>query len=81
MILFTYESQKRILMKITVSSATLLITALLCVLKVTGILNISWLWCFCLVWLPFAILIGIMGLIALMIVLYAIVYVIFERIK
>ena len=36
----------------------LLLTALLCVLKLTGILTISWWWCFCLLWLPFAILLG-----------------------
>lgn len=68
-------------MKITVSSATIFITALLCILKLIGILNISWLWCFCLVWLPFAILLGLMALIAVIIVIYAIIYVIFESIK
>ena len=68
-------------MKITVSSATIFITALLCILKLIGILNISWFWCFCLVWLPFAIFLGLIALIAIIIVIYAIIYVIFESIK
>lgn len=40
---------------------TILITGLLCILKVTGVLSISWWWCFCLVWLPFAMLFAILG--------------------
>ena len=36
----------------------LLITALLCILKLMGTVTISWWWCFCLLWLPLAILLG-----------------------
>ena len=35
------------------------ITILLCILKLTEIIDISWWWCFCLIWLPFALFIGV----------------------
>lgn len=44
---------------INIGGWPLLITALLCVLKLTGVINISWWWCFCLFWLPFVILFAI----------------------
>lgn len=40
-------------------STQLILTALLCILKLTGVLSISWWWCFCLIWLPFALFIGV----------------------
>ena len=49
--------------KIRYSSIPILLTTLLCILKLTGILDISWLWCFSLMWMPFAIIIGIMSII------------------
>lgn len=58
---------------IKVGSTTVLITALLCILKVMGYISISWLWCFCLLWLPFAMVFCVVGLIFIS----AIVYVIF----
>lgn len=48
----------------------LVVTVLLCLLKLIGIINISWWWCFCLFWLPFAILFGIIGLLTLIIIPY-----------
>ncbi len=68
-------------MKITVSSAIIFITALLCILKLIEIINISWFWCFCLVWLPFAIFLGLMALMFIITAIYAIIYVIIENIK
>lgn len=62
-------------------SATVLITALLCILKVTGYLNISWLWCFCLLWLPFALVFGVIGLILVCAIIYIIVTLITELIN
>lgn len=59
-------------------SATVLITALLCILKVTGYLSISWLWCFCLLWLPFALVLGVIGLILVCAIIYAIVILVTE---
>lgn len=44
---------------INIGGWPLLITALLCILKLTGVINISWWWCFCLFWLPFVILFAI----------------------
>lgn len=52
------------------------ITILLCILKLTGILTISWWWCFCMFWLPFAILFALMGfcvLILLVVVIFALI--------
>jgi hypothetical protein len=37
----------------------LFITVLLCILKLTGVISISWWWCFCLLWLPFLIIIAL----------------------
>lgn len=68
-------------MKIEVTRTPILITALLCILKLVGILNISWFWCFCLIWLPFAIVLGLIALMVIMIIIYAIFYVISESIK
>ena len=62
--------------KINISGGTVLITALLCILKLTGILTISWWWCFCLFWLPFAILIGFLGLVVAIIIPYLIIHLI-----
>ena len=44
---------------LNISGWPLLVTVLLCILKLTGVINISWWWCFCLFWLPFAIILAI----------------------
>ena len=54
---------------INYGSGTIIFTALLCLCKVAGILNISWWWCFCLLWIPLAIMLGI----CLLVVLFAVV--------
>ena len=41
---------------------SVIITLLLCVLKLTGVISISWWWCFCLVWLPFALIFAVIGI-------------------
>ena len=61
---------------INFGGGTILLTALLCILKITGILTISWWWCFCLFWLPFAILIGFLGLVVAIMIPYLIIYLI-----
>lgn len=57
---------------------TIILTALLCILKLTGILTISWWWCFCLFWLPFVAIFGIIGLFAIIAVPFLIVALIIE---
>ena len=47
---------------LNLSGWPLFITALLCILKLTGIISISWWWCFCLYWLPVALLFAIIGI-------------------
>ena len=59
----------------------LLITALLCILKLTGVINISWWWCFCLFWLPFAIVFGIIGLFVVITVPFLIIALLIEILK
>lgn len=48
----------------------LLVTIVLCTLKLTGIINISWWWCFCLFWLPFALLFAFIAGITVLIVVF-----------
>ena len=46
-------------MSVHVGGWPLLITVLLCVFKITNVINIGWIWCFCLFWLPVLIVTGI----------------------
>ena len=55
-------------MKISIGIGTIIITALLCILKGTSLINISWLWCFGLFWLPIALGIGLYILIIIMLI-------------
>jgi hypothetical protein len=59
----------------------LIITMLLCLCKVTGVLNISWLWCCCPIWLPFAIVFGIIGLFVAIAVPFLIIALLIEILK
>ena len=68
-------------MKITYGSGTIILTALLCMLKITGILTISWYWCFCLIWMPFVILFAILGVAVAITVPFLIVAFIIEILK
>ena len=57
------------------------VTILLCILKLTEIINISWWWCFCPVWIPFAIGAVLLVLIILVAVIYAVTEVLLENSK
>ena len=51
-------------MKIEIGSGVYLLVVLaLAVLKVAGILSISWLWVLCPIWAPFAFVLAILGLV------------------
>lgn len=63
---------------INYGSGTIIFTALLCLCKVTGVLNVSWWWCFCLFWLPFVAIFGIIGLFAIISVPFLIVALLIE---
>ena len=65
-------------MKIEIGSVFIIITILLCILKVLNIISISWWWCFCLIWLPFAILFGLIGLFVAIAVPFLIIALIIE---
>ena len=65
-------------MKINYGGGTIILTALLCILKLTGVLSIPWGWCFCLFWLPFAILFVILGVMVAITVPFLIVAFIIE---
>lgn len=41
---------------------SVIITLLLCTLKLTEVISISWLWCLCLIWLPVALIFAIIGI-------------------
>lgn len=66
---------------INIGGWPLLITALLCILKLTGVISISWWWCFCLFWLPFAIMFGIIGLFVVIAVPFLIIALLIEILK
>lgn len=68
-------------MKVTYGSGTIILTALLCILKLIGVLSISWWWCFCLIWLPFAILFGLIGLFVAIAVPFLVIALIIEILK
>ena len=55
-------------MKISIGVGTIIITALLCILKGVGLINASWLWCFGLFWLPVALGIGLYVLIIILLI-------------
>lgn len=65
-------------MKINYGGGTIILTALLCILKLTGVLSIPWEWCFCLFWLPFVILFAILGVMVAITVPFLIVAFIIE---
>ena len=65
-------------MKINYGAGTIILTALLCILKLTGVLSIPWGWCFCLFWLPFVILFAILGVMVAITVPFLIVAFIIE---
>lgn len=65
-------------MKINYGGGTIILTALLCILKLTGVLSIPWGWCFCLFWLPFVILFAILGVMVAITVPFLIVAFIIE---
>ena len=66
---------------INYGGGTIIFTALLCLCKVAGILNISWWWCFCLFWLPFAILFTLLGLVVVLMIPFFIWFLISEICK
>lgn len=57
------------------------ITILLCILKLTEIIDISWLWCLCPIWIPFAIGAVLIILIILAAVICAVTKVLLENSK
>ena len=57
------------------------VTILLCILKLTKIIDISWWWCFCPVWIPFAIGAVLILLIVIVAIIYAVAEVLLENFR
>ena len=57
------------------------VTILLCILKLTQIIDISWWWCFCPVWIPLAIGAVLLILIILVAIICAVTEVLLENSK
>lgn len=57
------------------------VTILLCILKLTEIIDISWWWCFCPIWIPFAIGAVLIILIILAAIICAVIKVLLENSK
>lgn len=64
--------------KINLGGITIILTTLLCILKVVGILKISWLWCFSLFWIPIALLIAILCLVVSVTFISSLIEIIFK---
>lgn len=58
---------------VSIGGWPLLITAILCILKIINIINISWWWCFCLIWIPFAIIFVLFFILIILALIYAII--------
>jgi hypothetical protein len=54
------------------------LTALLCFLKLFGILSISWIWCFSLIWLPIVTFILLLFIVIFIIFIVSLIEVIFK---
>ena len=46
-------------MKINICNGFIFLTVLLCILKAIGVFSFHWIWCFSLIWMPFAIVFGL----------------------
>ena len=55
------------------------VTILLCILKLTEIIDISWWWCYCPVWIPFVIGAILILLIVIVAIIYAVAEVLLEN--
>lgn len=60
-------------LSINVNYGIILITIILCVLKAAGIISISWWWCFCLIWIPFAIIFALFFMLVVLALIYSII--------
>ena len=60
-------------LNITVNHGIILITIILCILKAVGIISISWWWCFCLIWIPFAIIFTLFFILVILALIYSII--------
>jgi hypothetical protein len=63
---------------INLGGITIILTALLCILKVVGILKMSWLWCFSLFWIPVALFIATLCLVVFITFIVSLVEIIFK---
>ena len=59
---------------------SIIVTLLLCTLKLTGVISISWWWCLCLIWLPVALIFAIIGIFFVILIAVIIVGLIVELI-
>lgn len=66
--------------KTTFPWLSVIVTLLLCTLKLTGVISISWWWCLCLIWLPVALIFAIIGIFFVILIAVIIVGLIVELI-
>lgn len=67
--------------KINFPWLSIIITLLLCTLKLTGVISISWWLCLCLIWLPVVLIFTIIGILFVMLIAVIIVGLIKELIE
>ena len=66
--------------KTTFPWLSVIVTLLLCTLKLTGVISISWWWCLCLIWLPVALIFAVIGIFFVILIAVIIVGLIVELI-
>lgn len=64
--------------KTNLGGITTILTILLCILKLTGSLKISWLWCFSLFWIPIVLIIAILCLVVSVTFISSLIEIIFK---
>ena len=60
-------------LNVNVNCSIILLTIILCILKVAGIISISWWWCFGLIWIPFAVIFALFFILVILALIYAII--------
>ena len=46
-------------MKMNIGNGFIMLTIFLCIAKIIGLFPFHWIWCFSLIWVPFAVLFGL----------------------
>lgn len=68
-------------MRIKIGWSAVIVTLLLCILKVGGLLSIPWIWCFCILWFPIVLGLGLFTIVCVGLMLTALVLLIIDLLE